>query len=88
MPAEIWVGQFSIVAGETRELSGADLIESGLNPYAQAWPPLASRNFRLRPPGPLSGILDGLSDNEVKVAKIAVAVGALALIWRKIGKRR
>ncbi len=78
----------SRVAAESRELGNADLIESGGGPYANmAWPPLASRNFRLRPPGPLSGVLDGLSDNEVKAAKIAAAAGALFLIWRHVRRR-
>lgn len=77
----------SRVAAESRELGGADLIESGLDPYAQAWPPLASRNFRLRPPGALSGVLDGLSANEVKAVKLAAAGTALFLIWRKLRKR-
>lgn len=74
-------------AGETNELSGADLYESG--PYYKPWPALQGRGFRM--PGgqneSLSGLFD-LSTNEKNLLMLAGAAAAGLFLYRRMKRRR
>jgi hypothetical protein len=81
-------------SAEARELSGADLIESGLNPYSIPNPAFNETSLHevgdwplVRPSGPEPslGLLDDLSFNEGKVIKLAIAGGLLYLLLRHGG---
>jgi len=75
-------------AAETRELGMDVLDESGLNPYSMASPAF-SRTSLHTPPETL-GLFDGLSNNEKKLATVAVAAGIGFFLWKrsKKGRRR
>jgi hypothetical protein len=81
-------------SAEARELSGADLVESGLNPYSIHNPAFNETSLHevgdwplVRPSGPESslGLLSDLSFNEEKVVKLAIAGGLLYLLLKKGG---
>jgi hypothetical protein len=78
----------SQAAAETRSLSGSgDLYESGLSPYASAYPPLQGRGLRM-PGQPLEGVWSDLSSNERRLVAGVALVGGAFLIGRMLRKRR
>ncbi len=83
-------------AGETRDLSGAGLYDSGLNPYTDHSGPMKRRLLTpardsLGSSGgcALAGLVSDLSESERKVAIVAGAAALGVLAWRHLrGKRK
>lgn len=85
-----------VISAEARELGNADLIESGLSPYALPSPAFARTSLHAtgdwplaRPAGPeLLDPLGALSSNEAMLAKVAGAAAIAFVLFRKGGLLR